>query len=80
MQEGFRTTKPPYLNGNNFTYWRSKIQYNIMMDIEIWFITGEGFVAPNFKDRKLLESGKQNIKQKKKALSNGKAIVILQCG
>ncbi|XP_074590609.1 uncharacterized protein LOC141846459 [Curcuma longa] len=80
MQEGYSTQRPPYFDGNNFAYWRSRMEYYLMTEIDMWFSVMEGFTAPKDAEGKVLESAQWTTEQKRKAQANAKATVTLQCG
>lgn len=50
-----------------------------MTDIVTWFVVSDGFTAPTSKDEKILEFETWTGEQRRKAQSNTKANVTLQC-
>ena len=79
MKEGHSTSRPPFYEGSNFAYWKSRMEHYLMTEIDMWFSITEGFMAPT-ENGKMLESSRWTVEQKMKAQANAKAIVTLQCG
>ncbi|XP_074569703.1 uncharacterized protein LOC141826360 [Curcuma longa] len=80
MKEGFSTNRPPFFDGSDFQYWRSRMEYYLKTDISMWFSVREGFVPPKDEEGKELDSSRWSAEQTRKGQADAKAVVTLQCG
>ncbi|XP_074570568.1 uncharacterized protein LOC141827234 [Curcuma longa] len=80
LKEGHNTTRPPFFEGSNFAYWKSRMEYYLRTEVDMWFSVTEGFTEPTDENGKVLESSRWSPDQKWKSQANAKAVVTLQCG
>ncbi|XP_074557881.1 uncharacterized protein LOC141813795 [Curcuma longa] len=80
LKEGHSTTRPPFFEGSNFAYWKSRMEYYLKTEVDMWFSVTEGFTEPTDENGKVLESSRWSPDQKWKSQANAKAVVTLQCG
>ncbi|XP_074560181.1 uncharacterized protein LOC141816265, partial [Curcuma longa] len=80
MKEGFSTNRPPFFDGADFQYWRSRMEYYLKTDISMWFSVKEGFTPPRDEEGKELDSSRWSMEQTRKGQADAKAVVTLQCG
>ncbi|XP_074575241.1 uncharacterized protein LOC141831737 [Curcuma longa] len=80
MKEGFSTNRPPFFDGADFQYWRSRMEYYLKTDISMWFSVKEGFTPPRDEEGKELDSSRWSAEQTRKGQADAKAVVTLQCG
>ncbi|XP_074556829.1 uncharacterized protein LOC141812719 [Curcuma longa] len=80
LKEGHSTTRPPYFEGSNFTYWKSHMEYYLRTEVDMWFSVTEGFSEPTDENGRVLESSRWSADQKWKSQANAKAVVTMQCG
>ncbi|KAH9779609.1 hypothetical protein KPL71_007757 [Citrus sinensis] len=84
FREGQSTTRPPYFDGNDYPYWKTRMRiYLQALDYEIWEIVNDGPFMPLTK----IEVGEDipkpsrdwNEFEKRKASLNSKAMNALFC-
>ncbi|XP_074575270.1 uncharacterized protein LOC141831762 [Curcuma longa] len=80
LKEGHSTTRPPFFEGSNFTYWKSRMEYYLRTEVDMWFSVTEGFTEPTDENGRVLESSRWSADQKWKSQANAKAVVTMQCG
>ncbi|MCQ7506103.1 hypothetical protein NP150_23610, partial [Salmonella enterica] len=79
--EGYSTARPPLYNGDDFPYWKRRMEVYLKTDIEQWFSVRRGYATPvDDRTGKLLEPEDWNPEMKKKAQVDNKALNTLQCG
>ena len=69
LREGYSTAKPPLFDGAHFGYWKGRMKYYLMNDIDLWFSIDEGYEEPRDEEGNLLSS-KNLTKEKEKTNSN----------
>lgn len=76
-------TKPPFFNGNNYSYWKNRMKFFLLsIDYDLWDVVEEGFKIPT-KDvdgvRVVKPKEEWSIIEKKACSLNAKAINCLFC-
>ncbi|KAH9680506.1 Integrase catalytic domain-containing protein [Citrus sinensis] len=84
FREGQSTTRPPYFDGNDYPYWKTRMRiYLQALDYEIWEIVNDGPFMPLTKNELgediLKPSRDWNEFEKRKASLNSKAMNALFC-
>ncbi|KAH9648505.1 hypothetical protein KPL70_025607 [Citrus sinensis] len=84
FREGQSTTRPPYFNGNDYLYWKTRMRiYLQALDYEIWEIVNDGPFMPLTKNEVGEDIPKPsrdwNEFEKRKASLNSKAMNVLFC-
>ncbi|KAH9668296.1 hypothetical protein KPL70_021361 [Citrus sinensis] len=84
FREGQSTTRPPYFDGNNYPYWKTRMRnYLQALDYEIWEIVNDGPFMPLTKNEVGEDIPKPsrdwNEFKKRKASLNSKAMNALFC-
>ena len=72
FKKGQSTTRPPYFNGNDYPYWKTRMRiYLQALDYDIWEIVSDGLFMPTIE----MEKGKKfqglhvnEVRQKEKGL------------
>lgn len=77
MQQGYSTTNSSCFDGNSFAYWKGKMRYYLVMDIEMWFVIKDYF---EMLVREPLEFVKWSNNMERIVHANDKATLTLQCG
>ncbi|KAH9780838.1 hypothetical protein KPL71_008242 [Citrus sinensis] len=84
FREGQSTTRPPYFDGNDYPYWKTRMRiYLQALDYEIWEIVNDGPFMP-LTENEVGEdipkpSREWNEFEKRKAFLNSKAMNALFC-
>ncbi|CAL9078878.1 unnamed protein product [Musa textilis] len=48
FQEGFSVFRPPFFNGSDYTYWKTRMRvFMLSMDLDLWNIIENGFQLPS---------------------------------
>ena len=75
--EGFSVLKPPFFNGNDFNYWKTRMECFLKsIDFDIWHIVMNGDMIPKKNvDNMLVEKSYEDLDDKDKILlsKNAKA-------
>ncbi|KAH9657669.1 CCHC-type domain-containing protein [Citrus sinensis] len=84
FREGQSTTRPPYFDGNDYPYWKTRMRiYLQALDYEIWEIINDGPFIPLTKNEVEEDIPKPsrdwNEFEKRKASLNSKAMNALFC-
>ncbi|KAH9659010.1 hypothetical protein KPL70_023699 [Citrus sinensis] len=84
FREGQSTTRPPYFDGNDYPYWKTRMRiYLQALDYEIWEIVNDGHFMPLTKNKVGEDIPKPsrdwNEFEKRKASLNSKAMNALFC-
>ncbi|KAH9754083.1 hypothetical protein KPL71_015319 [Citrus sinensis] len=84
FKEGQSTTRPPYFDGNDYPYWKTRMRiYLQALDYEIWEIVNDGPFMPLTKNKVGEDIPKPsrdwNEFEKRKASLNSKAMNALFC-
>ncbi|KAH9802698.1 hypothetical protein KPL71_001497 [Citrus sinensis] len=84
FREGQSTTRPPYFDGNDYPYWKTRMRiYLQALDYEIWEIVNDGPFMPLTKNEVGEDIPKPsrdwNEFEKRKASLNSKAMNALFC-
>ncbi|KAH9763962.1 Integrase catalytic domain-containing protein [Citrus sinensis] len=84
FREGQSTTRPPYFDGNDYPYWKTRMRiYLQTLDYEIWEIVNDGPFMPLTKNEVGEDIPKPsrdwNEFEKRKASLNSKAMNALFC-
>ncbi|KAH9767789.1 hypothetical protein KPL71_011399 [Citrus sinensis] len=84
FREGQSTTRPPYFDGNDYPYWKTRMRiYLQALDYEIWEIVNDGPFMPLTKNEvgeDIPKSSRDwNEFEKRKASLNSKAMNALFC-
>ncbi|KAH9671187.1 Integrase catalytic domain-containing protein [Citrus sinensis] len=84
FREGQSTTRPPYFDGNDYPYWKTRMRiYLQALDYEIWEIVNDGPFMPLTKNEVEEDIPKPsrdwNEFEKRKASLNSKAMNALFC-
>ncbi|KAH9658404.1 hypothetical protein KPL70_023484 [Citrus sinensis] len=84
FREGQSTTRPPYFDGNDYPYWKTRMRiYLQALDYEIWEIVNDGHFMPLTKNEVGEDIPKPsrdwNEFEKRKASLNSKAMNALFC-
>ncbi|KAH9685862.1 hypothetical protein KPL70_014139 [Citrus sinensis] len=84
FREGQSTTRPPYFDGNDYPYWKTRMRiYLQALDYEIWEIVNDGPFMPLTKNEVGEDipkpSREWNKFKKRKASLNSKAMNALFC-
>ncbi|KAH9716748.1 Integrase catalytic domain-containing protein [Citrus sinensis] len=84
FREGQSTTRPPYFDGNDYPYWKTRMRiYLQALDYEIWEIVNDGPFMPLTKNEVGEDIPKPsrdwNKFEKRKASLNSKAMNALFC-
>ncbi|KAH9670880.1 hypothetical protein KPL70_017145 [Citrus sinensis] len=84
FREGQSTTRPPYFDGNDYPYWKTRMRiYLQALDYEIWEIVNDGHFMPLTKHEVGEDIPKPsrdwNDFEKRKASLNSKAMNALFC-
>ncbi|KAH9801446.1 hypothetical protein KPL71_001040 [Citrus sinensis] len=84
FREGQSTTRPPYFDGNDYPYWKTRMRiYLQALDYEIWEIVNDGPFMPSTKNEVGEDIPKPsrdwNDFEKRKASLNSKAMNALFC-
>ena len=84
FREGQSTTGPPYFDGNDYPYWKTRMRiYLQALDYEIWEIVNDGPFMPLTKNEVGEDipkpSREWNELEKRKASLNSKAMNVLFC-
>ncbi|KAH9735120.1 hypothetical protein KPL71_017636 [Citrus sinensis] len=84
FREGQSTTRPPYFDGNDYPYWKTRMRiYLQALDYEIWEIVNDGPFMPLTKNEVREDIPKPsrdwNEFEKRKASLNSKAMNALFC-
>ena len=84
FREGQSTTRPPYFDGNDYPYWKTRMRiYLQALDYEIWEIVNDGPFMPLTKNEVGEDIPKPsrdwNEFDKRKASLNSKAMNALFC-
>ena len=83
FSEGQYTTRPPYFDGNNFSYWKTKMKiYLLSVDYNLWEIVSKGPIIPTKKvENEVVPKSENDFNEddKKKMSFNAKAINCLYC-
>ncbi|KAH9697694.1 Integrase catalytic domain-containing protein [Citrus sinensis] len=84
FREGQSTTRPPYFDGNDYPYWKTRMRiYLQALDYEIWEIVNDGPFMPLAKNEVGEDIPKPsrdwNEFEKRKASLNSKAMNALFC-
>ncbi|KAH9705964.1 hypothetical protein KPL70_012065 [Citrus sinensis] len=84
FKEGQSTTRPPYFDGNDYSYWKTRMRiYLQVLDYEIWEIANDGSFMPLTKHEVGEDIPKPsrdwNEFEKRKAYLNSKAMNALFC-
>ncbi|KAH9686889.1 hypothetical protein KPL70_014556 [Citrus sinensis] len=84
FREGQSTTRPPYFDGNDYPYWKTRMRiYLQALDYEIWEIVNDGPFMPLTKNKVGEDIPKPsrdwNEFEKRKASLNSKAMNALFC-
>ncbi|KAH9763009.1 hypothetical protein KPL70_001028 [Citrus sinensis] len=84
FREGQSTTRPPYFDGNDYPYWKTRMRiYLQALDYEIWEIVNDGPFMPLTKNEVGEDIPKPsrdwNDFEKRKASLNSKAMNALFC-
>ncbi|KAH9752602.1 mitochondrial substrate carrier family protein [Citrus sinensis] len=84
FREGQSTTRPPYFDGNDYPYWKTRMRiYLQVLDYEIWEIVNDGSFMPLTKNEVGEDipkpSREWNEFEKRKASLNSKAMNALFC-
>ncbi|KAH9725263.1 Integrase catalytic domain-containing protein [Citrus sinensis] len=84
FREGQSTTRPPYFDGNDYPYWKTRMRiYLQALDYEIWEIVNDGPFMPLTKNEVGEDipkpSREWNEFEKRKASLNSKAMNALFC-
>ena len=77
-QEGYSTVRPPLFKGENFSYWKNRMECYLKSAIKLWFTILKGYTPPT-KDGTPLEPEDWTPPMIKKAQLNYKAINTIQC-
>ncbi|XP_074586894.1 uncharacterized protein LOC141842791 [Curcuma longa] len=80
FQEGYNTARPSYFDGNDFAYWKDRMEYFLMNDIENWFSVVDEFEKSKDALEAPLSTKDWSKKICKKVQANAKATTTLQCG
>ncbi|KAH9792467.1 hypothetical protein KPL71_004134 [Citrus sinensis] len=84
FREGQSTTRPPFFDGNDYAYWKTRIRiYLQALDYEIWEVVCDGPFMPTFKDEVGDDIPKPSSQwselEKRKMSLNSKAMNALFC-
>ncbi|KAH9794680.1 hypothetical protein KPL71_004982 [Citrus sinensis] len=84
FREGQSTTRPPFFDGNDYAYWKTKMRiYLQALDYEIWEVVCDGPFMPMFKDEVGDDIPKPSSQwselEKRKMSLNSKAMNALFC-
>ncbi|KAH9734285.1 hypothetical protein KPL71_017316 [Citrus sinensis] len=84
FREGQSTTRPPYFDGNDYPYWKTRMRiYLQALDYEIWEIVNDGpfmLLTKNEAREDIPKPSREwNKFEKRKASLNSKAMNVLFC-
>ncbi|XP_077219750.1 uncharacterized protein LOC143853940 [Tasmannia lanceolata] len=72
--EGQSVSRPPYFNGSNYGYWKTRMSFFLQsLDYEMWELIEDGYIAPTS------ERSKWSAAQKKRAALNAKGVNTIFC-
>ena len=84
QNEGFSVTKPPFFNGTDFNYWKSRMEcYLLSMDYDLWYIVMNGPIIPKKREGDTwVAKTHEDLDEKDKIVisKNAKAKNYLICG
>ncbi|XP_074559153.1 uncharacterized protein LOC141815095 [Curcuma longa] len=79
--EGYSTARPPLFNGEDFPYWKRRMEVYLKTDIDQWFAVQTGYTPPMDEGNNVpLKPERWNPTMKKEAQVEYKAQNTLQCG
>ena len=78
--EGFRTARPPFFNGDDFRYWKGRMECFLKTQVEMWIVIQTGFDLPTNEQGEALGCERWTTSMKRQIEADAKATQILQCG
>ena len=60
--EGYSTMRPPLFSGEDFHYWKWRMECFLKTDLDMWLTIRKGYVAPTDDSGELLEPEKWTAK------------------
>ncbi|XP_074561401.1 uncharacterized protein LOC141817665 [Curcuma longa] len=78
--EGHSTVRPPLFNGDDFVYWRSRMEYYLKTQVQTWIIIKTGFTLPTDDKGIPVSIDKWTPEIMRAIEADAKATQILQCG
>ena len=78
--EGFSTVRPPLFNGDDFPYWKKRMEVYLKTDFDQWMSVTRPYKIPADNSGNILDPEDWTADLKKKASTENKAINTLQCG
>ena len=80
LQEGYSTTRPPLFSGEDFGYWKGRMESYLQTEFDVWMITKTGLEIPTDGAGMPLPFEKWDANIIKRVEANAKATYTLQCG
>ncbi|XP_074562818.1 uncharacterized protein LOC141819414, partial [Curcuma longa] len=80
QQEGFSTVRPPLFSGEDFGYWKGRMETYLKIQFETWMIIKTGLRLPTDEDGKPTPCENWEPTLIKKVEADAKATCTLQCG
>ncbi|XP_074561559.1 uncharacterized protein LOC141817832, partial [Curcuma longa] len=80
QQEGYSTVRPPLFTGEDFGYWKGRMENFLKIQFEMWMIVKTGFELPIDGDGKPTPCENWDLALIKKVEANARATCTLQCG
>ncbi|XP_074561717.1 uncharacterized protein LOC141818016 [Curcuma longa] len=78
--EGFSTARPPLFSGEDFAYWKDRMECHLKTQVEMWIVIQTGFTIPFDNDGLPLTCERWDAATRKKIEADAKATQTLQCG
>ena len=78
--EGFSTVRPPLFNGDDFSYWKKRMEVYLKTDYDQWFSVIKAYRPPVDNFGNPLDPEQWTPDMRKKASTENKAINTLHCG
>ncbi|XP_074562881.1 uncharacterized protein LOC141819489, partial [Curcuma longa] len=79
-QEGFSTARPPLFSGDDFPYWKTRMECHLKTQAEMWIFIQTGFTIPTGSDNQPQSCELWDAATRKKIEADAKATQTLQCG